>query len=111
MLIQAPPKFRRHRRPAKSKASAPPPPPDLVLVSAMYLVAHWVRLTFDRPIDISAIDPRAIVVDDGTGTSLRWKGAVGASFIVDPTTVQVGLDSDGASTHPGVHLDAGADSG
>ncbi len=93
-MLQIPPaEFRK--RPARSKRGAakpPAPPAALTLVAAEYDDASpWVRLTFDRPINIGAIVADQVVVDDGPITGTLWQGT--EASLIAPATVVLGLEA------------------
>src|SRR5688572_28093340 len=105
MLMIPPSLFRtRGGRPLRKRAPPPPPPPPaaLTLVAATYQSGspQWVRLTFDRAVNVSAFDAATVFVDDGEITYTVYRGA-GAGTLVTPQTVQVALayfeDSGGSS--------------
>ena len=107
LIIPFLPSFARRKR---ASVSAPTPPVALTLVSASYQEKEWVRLTFDRAIDISSLDPTQIVIDDDQFSG--WKlGGQSGSTLVDPVTVQVPLDRIDNSSEAGVHLFVSATSG
>jgi hypothetical protein len=87
MLSPAIPDFRRRRGRGRRVKTAGPAP-ALTLVGATYSVlAQTVELSFDRAIDIDAIDGSAITVIDGPGAIL-WNGTGGATLL-SPTTVRL----------------------
>ena len=90
MLLKAIPLVYRRRRGRSKRAGARPGPAALVLVAASYVEAMWVRLSFDRAIDISAIVVDQISVDDGPLTGSVWVGSPAAT-LVDPVTVELPL--------------------
>jgi hypothetical protein len=113
MLINTPPPFRKSRRLAKRKPpSAPPTPVALTLVSAEFIAIDgtFLRMTFDRAIDIAAMDGSAVVVDDTVNLGQRFV-ATGAATLESPTTVHVVLVEDGDATGTGTTLTAAADNG
>ena len=97
-------------KPKRARGTPTPPPAALTLVAATYLEKEWVQLTFDRAIDIAAIDPTQIVIDDDQFSGWKLGGLSGAT-LVDPVTVQVPLDRIDNSSEAGVHLFATASSG
>src|SRR3954453_16881826 len=106
-IIPAPPRRMRRRK----LGGSTPPPVALTLVAAQYHEEEeWVRLTFDRAIDIAGIDGAEVVVDDDDFTGNRLAGVAGAT-LVNPTTVQVPLDRIGTASESNVHLIASATSG
>jgi hypothetical protein len=109
-----PPAFRTsRRRGARIKAKkqfGPPTPAALTLVSAEYAKNDWVRLTFNRPIDITALDGTQIEVDDDEMSGNHYNGSLGGTLI-NPTTVEIDLDRTGSATESGVHLLASASTG
>src|SRR4051812_30058406 len=97
--------------PKRKRVQFGPPPVALALVSAQYHEEQeWVRLGFDRAIDIAALDPTQVVVDDDDFTGNRLAGVAGAT-LVNPTTVQVPLDRISSASESNVHLIASATSG
>ena len=104
-ITPAPQRVRRKRKQASSTAIA-----ALTLVSAEYAKNDWVRLTFNRPIDITALDGTQIEVDDDAMSGNRYNGSLGGTLI-NPTTVEIDLDRTGSATESGVHLIASATSG
>src|SRR4051812_40580631 len=110
MLIPTPPKFRRRRSPAKRTQTPAPPPAALTLVAAEYESGDWVRLTFDRAIDIAAIDGSQVIVEDDDETGSRFDGSAGASLIA-PATVQLSLNRIGTASESGTHLLASESTG
>jgi len=105
MIIVPPIPFRPKRKSQLGK-----PPAALTLIAAEYQAKAWVRLTFDRAIDIASLDPAQVQVDDDQDSGWRLGGQGGAT-LVDPMTVQVPLDRIGDSTESGVHLFVSASSG
>jgi hypothetical protein len=81
--------FARRRVHRKRKAAAAlSPATALELVGATYSVlAQTVTLSFDRAIDIDAIEGGAITVDDQPN-GLKWNGTGGATLL-SPTTVRL----------------------
>ncbi len=111
MLEELPPKTYRHRRHRKAAKVAPPPVSGPVLVSASYdELGPVVILTFDRAIDITALDPSAFALDDGVIAGTRYVGTDG-SMLIDPQTAQVALMPVEASAAPDTRLTVSADSG
>ena len=109
LLRQGPIVFRKHHRPLRRlRGAAAVVGP--VLVGATYDQGSSVDLTFDRAIDISALDPAQVEVDDDQDSGWRLGGQGGAT-LVDPMTVQVPLDRIGDSSESGVHLFVSASSG
>jgi hypothetical protein len=109
MLTNTPPPFQKRRKlPKASRKSAAPV--ALTLVSAEYAKNDWVRLTFNRPIDIAALDGTQIEVDDDAMSGNRYNGSLGGTLI-NATTVEIDLDRTGSATQSGVHLIASATSG
>ncbi len=106
-IIPAKPRVWRKRR-ASSPSSAPPT--ALVLMDAEYEEATWVWLTFDRPVDIGALDGAAIVLDDPLYQLRRYAGQ-GATSLTAPNIVQIGLTDAGPATGTIVTVSATAMSG
>jgi hypothetical protein len=108
MIIVPPTTFRPKH---KVRLGPPPTPPvALTLVSAHYGAGDWLRLVFDRAINIDAIDASQIIVDDDTETGDRYDGTGGAELL-GPATVQFALNRIGSSSESGEHLIASASSG
>src|SRR4051812_31407669 len=92
MIIVPPIAFRRRR-----KAVA-----GLTLVAASYSTGAWVRLTFDRAINITGIHVAAITVNDDNSDE-AWVGS-GVATLFAPQTVQVPLVILHGATGPGTQL-------
>jgi hypothetical protein len=111
MLLPAPPlvlRKPRKRFPVPKKPNVAPAAP-LVLVSATYDRPASVDLTFDRAIDVSGIDPAALLVWDGEfGFEYQGDGEV---ELLSPTTVRVLLNGIAEWTGEGVTMSVGADNG
>jgi hypothetical protein len=90
-----------HRRP---RVSPPPTPVALTLVAASYSTGAWVRLTFDRAVDIAAIHVAAITVNDDNSDE-AYVGS-GAATLFTSVTVQVPLVISHGATGPGTELTA-----
>ena len=92
------PTYPRKPRPKRSRRrvvqSPPPPPPAppvaLTLVSAAYFAPTAIRLTFDRAIDVSAMDVSQVTVKDGPVTGLQFAGT-GAPVAAGVNAVDVFL--------------------
>ena len=110
MIIPILPKKHRKRPPKVRKPFGTPGPVALVLVAAVYDEGPVVTLTFDRAIDIAAIDVTQIFVNDGAIMFFRYVGWDEA-WLTSPTTVRVQLNGISEDPPPGVHLTADADSG
>ena len=106
MLIIPPPIYRKRRGRAKRDVASPP----LTLVAAYYNEALWIQLTFDRAIDIAAIDPSQITVDDGQVSGLLFVGFSPATP-VSPATVEIPLQKIASASGPNTLLSAGAGNG
>ncbi|MEA2734154.1 MAG: hypothetical protein QOE14_605 [Humisphaera sp.] len=111
------PRPRRRKRDRSLKTLAPyvppappPPPAALVLVGAEYATASTVRLTFDRAIDISALNGPAVVVDDGADTGNAYRGT-GYAVLVTPASAELDLVLLGPASGSGTTLSATAASG
>ena len=105
--IFVPGKKRVRRKPRPQSPSAGP---ALALVAAVWEEGPVLFLTFDRAIDIAAMDVSAILVDDGQIMGFRYRGA-NEPELTGPATVRVQVDGIDEDTHPGVHLTASAASG
>ena len=75
------------RRPPKPRK----PAECSTLVSATWSVSTWVRLTFDRAVNIAGIDVSTVTIADNWTTD-GFFGGDGAATMVDAQTVQVPLD-------------------
>ena len=91
---------------AKTQAAA------LTLVAAEYIAMDgtFLRLTFDRAVDVAGMVGSQITVDDAINLGERF-AATGAVTVESPTRVLVVLDLIGDSTGSGTTLDAGAGNG
>jgi hypothetical protein len=89
-----------HRRPRVST----PTPVALTLVAASYSTGAWVRLTFDRAVDITAINVAAITVNDDPSDE-AYVGT-GVATLFAPETVQVPLVISHGASGPGTELTA-----
>ncbi len=94
----------------RASATPTPVPVALNLVAAEYEDSLWIRLTFDRPIDIAALVGNAIIVDDGAISGVQWE-AQGTATLLTPVTVQIGLLDITSWSSPDVRLNAGATTG
>ena len=103
------PAWRRGRPRVKPLASTPPFGP-LVLVAAAYEPGAYVELTFDRAIDIAALDAAAIVVSDGDVTGFVYAGTA-ESFLMGPTVLRVMLAGIEEGAAPGITMTVGAGNG
>ena len=103
------PAKRRVRRKRRSVETATPAPVGPTLVAAAYGGAELV-LTFDRPVDASAVDGAAIVVDDAPVVGVRYD-ATGGATMDGPTVVRLGLGEIGAATGSDTTLTAGPTNG
>jgi hypothetical protein len=114
MLVDPLPKSRRHRRPLRRKTPAGPPAPPaaLTLVLATYDPASAVELTFDRPIDVAAMDVTTVLVNDGDIMDCKYAGWPDPPpALTGPATVRVTLNGVADDGDPGVHLTVGAGNG
>src|SRR4051812_8121082 len=91
MLIIPPLPSRRHR---KGGPSAPPPVAALVLAAAALIVDSennvFVRLTFDRAIDVGGLDAAQVTVDDESGAGWAYAGT-GVASTPDASSVIIAL--------------------
>ncbi len=101
----------RRRRQVVSSPPTPAPPVGLVLVAAAYQESTWVRLTFDRPIDISSFNGSAISVDDGPLSGTLWVGLELSATLIGPATVQIELEPYDPSSSAQTLLNAAAGTG
>lgn len=97
-----PPFLRRER----TMTVTSPPPAALTLLAATYQEAAWVTLTFDRAIEIEAVVPEAVVVDDAHFTTSAWTG--GSATLESPTQVRITLVETGPAAGSGTRLSATA---
>jgi hypothetical protein len=81
-----------------------------VLVAAAYDPGATVTLTFDRPVDVAAMDVAAVAVDDGPVMGFRYVG-FGTPTMLDPRTVNVTLTGVEDFPGPGVTLSVAAGNG
>jgi hypothetical protein len=70
---------------------------------------NWIRLTFDRAVEISGINVAAFYVNDDDSDE-AYTGS-GAATLVDPQTVQIPMAIVHGATGPGTQLTVGDDSG
>ncbi len=112
MFTRAYPLIHRNRkRTGRKPRPTTPTPVALVLIAATYQEATWVRLTFDRPIDIAGLVGSAIVVDDANLSATRWQGTAAATMVT-AVTVQIELtEFDPLVGGSGILLDATGGSG
>ena len=99
---------KRHDATVRVPRPAPPPAP-LTLVSAEYEEAVWVRLTFDRAIDLAGLVGSQIVIDDVAAGFMY--AATGAVTPVGATGVQVAVVEVGPSASTPTTLTAGPGNG
>jgi hypothetical protein len=106
MLTVTPPKFRAHR----GRRLPPPPPAALTLVAAAYDFAlHWIDLTFDRAVNIAAMDVTQITIDDSDSGN-RYRGS-GTPTLTAPATVRVETTFVETVSVPNTFLTAGPANG
>ena len=105
-FIPAPPRIHRKRK----RVTATSPVSPLTLVSATYEPGDSVTLTFDRAIDIDALDAAAVVLMDGEYAFGRFVGSAGAS-LASATTVVVPLTMGEGWLTAGVRLTVSAANG
>ena len=110
MLVARPIMFRKRRPTARAASEQTPPVGPLALVAAEYQPSQWVRLTFDRAIDIAGLDATQVLVNDGTDTGSAWQGT-GGGTLVSPTTVEIQVVEIGDSATPDVRLTATDETG
>jgi hypothetical protein len=112
-MLLVPPPIRQSRRAPKAKAAVRPAGRPLVLVSGDYVQvdsAYVLVLGFDRAISMAGYNGSVVTVTDGAIVYLRYL-ATGAVTLVNPTTVQIGLVSQGDWEGEDVHLSAAAGNG
>ena len=113
MLLPAPLLYPRRRKTKAGQATTPTPPPQaLTLVAAAFTAGDpsSLVLTFDRAIDIDALDGSAILVRDGAVTEILWD-ATGGAALTGPATVEITLTPVEGDSAPGTVLTAGPTSG
>jgi hypothetical protein len=100
MLLPFTPQLRRRR--GRSRRT------DLLnlLEASFNAGGPWVRLRFDRPIDVAALAGNQIVVNDAP-SSTQFDGILGATLL-DPTTVQIDMSEVQALPFPDTRLNASA---
>ncbi len=110
MLLFPPTEFRKRRGRRRRDVQSASPPVALTLIAAEYFPGMAVTLTFDQPIDIDAIVPSAIVVQDGEFTQTRYVG--NGADLTGPTSVEISLvNTTEESPVPDVRLTAAANVG
>ena len=82
----------------------------LTLVAAEFGEATWVRLTFDRPINIAALVGPQVTIDDAPITEFRWAGTATATLL-GPAIVRIDVALAGPASGPGTTLTASAATG
>ena len=99
------------RRVILTTKQAPTPVTNpLILTAADWEPGVSITLTFDRAIDVSAMDGSQIQVVDGTGTGFLY-AATGEAEMVTPTTIVIGLNVLEDSFDTGPRLNASASNG
>jgi hypothetical protein len=101
MLSTPPSKYKHRGHPLRRGPGAPA---ALTLVAATYGTGAWVRLTFDRAVDIAAISVAAITVNDDPSDEAYVGSDVATLFA--PQTVQVPLVIQHGASGPGTELSA-----
>ena len=108
MLTIPPPKFRKHGRPRSKRVKAPA---ALTLVAAAFNADEfYLTLTFDRAIDIAAIDVGQFHVFDGVFNNRSYVGD-GTATLQGPAIVRVNVTELGATGAGSVTMSAGAENG
>ena len=117
MQFQTPPDYvpakRRVYRNREKPVRIPPAPPTepLVLVAGFYQADEaYVMLSFDRAVDISAIDGSKIRVDDPFDGMCSYL-ATGYAQQISDTMIQLGLVEDGPTSASDVLLNVTAANG
>jgi len=90
-----------------------PPPPGVppILVEASFDAGTLVlTLGFDRAVELGALDPTEITVDDGPGTGLSYQGS-GPVILLSPERFTLGMSAAGASGGMAVLLIASLSNG
>ena len=102
------PMLRRRRGQSRTEPSVPLPAGP-VLVGVEYLVSSYVRLTFDRDIDVSGIVPAKVRVNDAElGDLMEGSSPV---MLLTPQRVEINLLYLSAATGPGLTLTVGPGNG
>src|SRR5688500_3937898 len=106
MLLPAPPLYPRKRKPRPRGNQPAPTPPvgPLTLIACAYDPGAWIELTFDRPIDIAAIDGEAVTIGDGD-SAIRFRGTEDVT-LTGPSTVQIVVSGFDSWFEPGVTMTA-----
>jgi hypothetical protein len=112
MRISIPPAKRKSQRPRIRPAKAAPVA-ALTLVAAVYDsdTNDNVTLTFDRPIDIAALDPAAIEVSDGVYVGSLLRGVSAGTVLLAPDRLKVMLADIGSVPAGDITLTATAANG
>jgi hypothetical protein len=85
------PARRRVGRGRRQGVASSPAPAALTLMSATYLSGSSVTLTFNQPIDTSALEPGDFVVSDGSGTGYIWVGRGGTQPSANVVVIELEL--------------------
>ena len=102
MILPAIPIFRRRRQSVRRTPPQPAPPAALMLVGASFSAATMIlRLTFNKPVDVSGIFPGNLTVNDGV-SGARWEGVNPTP--VDPSTVDVEMSQFAVQAYPDTRL-------
>jgi hypothetical protein len=107
MLVVIPPT--RHG-PRRRPAPLAPAPVALTLIEAIYQQSAWVRLTFDRAVKITSVNPAVVHINDNIYTDQAFVGT-GLAALITPQTVQINLAVSGSALGSGIALTASAASG
>jgi len=110
MITIPPVKYPRRPRQRLRPRLAPARPGALVLTAAIYEEGDWVRLAFDRAIDVAELDGSQIIVNDPVLTGQRFD-ASGIVTIIDPQTVQLALIPNEVASGSDLRLTASAATG
>jgi hypothetical protein len=99
-----------HRRTHGVAAPAPASVPPVLIEASFDAETLVLTLGFDRALDLSALDPSQIVVDDGPGTGELYVGS-GAATVLSPSSFTLGMMDAGSSGGMAVLLIAGSATG
>jgi hypothetical protein len=101
-----------NRRRGHAKKSAPPAAAPVLVAAELVPDGDfaYVRLTFDRPVDVAALDAARVQVAEGPPAGTLWQGA-GAGTLVAPDAVRIDLQPFDPFGGAGTTLTATADTG
>jgi hypothetical protein len=94
-----------------SRVTSPPPPAPLVLVAATFDPGEaQVVLTFDRAIDIAALDGTQITIDDAAISATLYD-ASGSALLLTPASVRMDVNAHRAVDRRGHDAERDGDDG